>query len=240
MIRPLWTCPRAAHLMEQELGGRYHEGQVWKTLGSLGWSPQPVAGRTQEPNERQIRQWNKNVWPGLKKALPEGRILSLCRLALPERAAPSALALGAPAWAHAGAALQRPLENFVAGCRADGVERLFSLVSQFDQEGASAGLFQARMWASAGTAIAALGPAGWPTAAACAALYSLARGLDSSAASAPEPPDLNLGPPEAARTTQPCPKHYRQLTEAAVRTLRRMRRRPTRITAFSQQALWPE
>src|ERR1700693_1376792 len=26
---PLWTCPRVAHLIEQEFGVRYHEGQVW-------------------------------------------------------------------------------------------------------------------------------------------------------------------------------------------------------------------
>jgi len=38
-----------------------------------------------------------------------------------------------------------------------------------------------------------------------------------------------------------CPKDYYQLSEAARRTLRRMRRRPRLITAFWQQAsLWPE
>lgn len=25
---PLWTCPRVAHLIEQEFGVRYHEGQI--------------------------------------------------------------------------------------------------------------------------------------------------------------------------------------------------------------------
>jgi transposase len=28
----LWTCPRVAHLIEQEFGVRYHEGHVWKIL----------------------------------------------------------------------------------------------------------------------------------------------------------------------------------------------------------------
>ena len=38
-----------------------------------------------------------------------------------------------------------------------------------------------------------------------------------------------------------CPKDFWQLSEAARRTLRRMRRRPRLITAFWQQAsLWPE
>jgi transposase len=38
-----------------------------------------------------------------------------------------------------------------------------------------------------------------------------------------------------------CPKDYWQLSEAARRTLRRMRRRPRLITAFwKQSSLWPE
>jgi transposase len=37
---PLWTCPRVAHLIEQEFQVSYHEGHVWKILDSLGWSPQ--------------------------------------------------------------------------------------------------------------------------------------------------------------------------------------------------------
>src|SRR6266699_4368496 len=36
---PLWTCPRVAHLIEQEFDVRYHEGHVWKILVGLGWSP---------------------------------------------------------------------------------------------------------------------------------------------------------------------------------------------------------
>jgi len=36
---PLWTCPRVAHLIEQEFGIRYYEGHVWKVLVRLGWRP---------------------------------------------------------------------------------------------------------------------------------------------------------------------------------------------------------
>ncbi|HEY6370467.1 MAG TPA: IS630 family transposase [Candidatus Sulfotelmatobacter sp.] len=64
---PLWTCPRVAHLIEQEFAVRYHEGHVWKILVSLGWSPQRPEGRARERNPEQIRQWQKKVWPGLKK-----------------------------------------------------------------------------------------------------------------------------------------------------------------------------
>lgn len=64
---PLWTCPRVAHLIEQEFQVRYHEGHVWKILVSLGWSPQRPQGRARERNEEQVRHWKKKVWPGLKK-----------------------------------------------------------------------------------------------------------------------------------------------------------------------------
>lgn len=64
---PLWTCPRVAHLIEQEFGVRYHEGHVWKILVSLNWSPQRPEGRARERDEKQVQHWNKKVWPGLKK-----------------------------------------------------------------------------------------------------------------------------------------------------------------------------
>jgi hypothetical protein len=64
---PLWTCPRVAHLIEQEFNVRYHEGHVWKILVALGWSPQRPEGRARERNEEQILNWKKNVWPALKK-----------------------------------------------------------------------------------------------------------------------------------------------------------------------------
>jgi transposase len=64
---PLWTCPRVAHLIEQEFGVRYHEGHVWKILVSLDWSPQRPEGRARERDEEQVQHWNKKGWPGLKK-----------------------------------------------------------------------------------------------------------------------------------------------------------------------------
>jgi transposase len=64
---PLWTCPRVAHLIQQEFGVRYHEGHVWKILVGLGWSPQRPTGRARERNEEQIQHWKKKVWPAIKK-----------------------------------------------------------------------------------------------------------------------------------------------------------------------------
>jgi transposase len=64
---PLWTCPRVAHLIEQEFGVHYHEGHVWKVLVKLGWSPQRPVGKARERNEEQIRTWRRKTWPGIKK-----------------------------------------------------------------------------------------------------------------------------------------------------------------------------
>jgi len=64
---PLWTCPRVAHLIEQEFHIRYHEGHVWKLLVWLGWSPQRPTGRARERNEEEIRNWRKKRWPAIKK-----------------------------------------------------------------------------------------------------------------------------------------------------------------------------
>jgi transposase len=64
---PLWTCPRVAHLIEQEFGIHYHEGHVWKILVGLGWSPQRPTGRARERNEEAIRVWRRTTWPAIKK-----------------------------------------------------------------------------------------------------------------------------------------------------------------------------
>jgi transposase len=64
---PLWTCPRVAHLLEQEFGIHYHEGHVWKVLVSLGWSPQRPTGKARERDEEQIRLWKRKTWPAIKK-----------------------------------------------------------------------------------------------------------------------------------------------------------------------------
>jgi len=64
---PLWTCNRAAHLIQEEFGIRYHSGHVWKLLRQLNWSPQRPAGRALERNEEAIDHWKRKTWPGIKK-----------------------------------------------------------------------------------------------------------------------------------------------------------------------------
>src|ERR1039458_4161694 len=64
---PLWTLWRVSHLIEQELGVRYHPGHVWKLLRQLQWSCQRPEGRARERNEQAIQHWKKVEWPGIKK-----------------------------------------------------------------------------------------------------------------------------------------------------------------------------
>jgi transposase len=66
---PLWTCPRVAHLIEDEFGIRYHQGHVWKILVALRWSPQRPIGKARERNEEEIRNWRRKKWPAIKKKL---------------------------------------------------------------------------------------------------------------------------------------------------------------------------
>ncbi len=72
---PPWTCPRVAHLIEEEFAVRYHDGHVWKILVGLGWSPQRLKGRARQRSEEQILNWKKKVWPGLKQKR-SGRVVS--------------------------------------------------------------------------------------------------------------------------------------------------------------------
>ena len=73
---PLWTCPRVAHLIEREFKVRYHAGHVWKLLVSLGWSPQRPTGSARERNEQEVRRWQKQQWPGIKKKPAKRGVLS--------------------------------------------------------------------------------------------------------------------------------------------------------------------
>ena len=72
----LWTSARVAHLIQQECGVEYHPGHVWRILRQLGWSCQRPAGRALERDEEKIRQWRRDTLAGVKKkAKNEGRTI---------------------------------------------------------------------------------------------------------------------------------------------------------------------
>lgn len=66
---PLWTCPRVAHLIEENFGVDYHPGHVWRILRELNWSVQQPVGRALERDEARIDDWKQKRWPEIKKKL---------------------------------------------------------------------------------------------------------------------------------------------------------------------------
>jgi transposase len=54
-------------VIERTLGVRFGQTQVWRILGSLGFSPQKPEKRAIERNEDAVRSWKRSTWPALKK-----------------------------------------------------------------------------------------------------------------------------------------------------------------------------
>ena len=63
----LWTLKRVGAVIERLHGVRFSQTQVWRILGSLGFSPQKPEKRAIERNEDAVRHWKRRTWPALKK-----------------------------------------------------------------------------------------------------------------------------------------------------------------------------
>lgn len=63
----LWTLSRVGTLIERLHGVRFGQTQVWRILGSLGFSSQKPEKRAIERDEDSVRRWKRNTWPALKK-----------------------------------------------------------------------------------------------------------------------------------------------------------------------------
>ncbi|MDT8843300.1 IS630 family transposase [Paraburkholderia fungorum] len=63
----LWTLKRVGAVIERVHGIRFSQTQVWRILGSLGFSPQKPEKRAIERNEDAVRNWKRRTWPALKK-----------------------------------------------------------------------------------------------------------------------------------------------------------------------------
>jgi transposase len=68
----LWTLKRVGAVIERLYGVRFGQTQVWRLLGSLGFSPQKPEKRAIERNEEAVRNWKRSTWPALKKK-PRGK-----------------------------------------------------------------------------------------------------------------------------------------------------------------------
>jgi transposase len=68
----LWTLKRVGAVIERMHGVRFGQTNVWRILGTLGFSPQKPDKRAIERNEDAVRNWKRNTWPALKKK-PSGK-----------------------------------------------------------------------------------------------------------------------------------------------------------------------
>ena len=63
----LWTLKRVGVVVKRLHAVKFSETQIWRILGSLGFSPQKPDKRAIERNEDAVRNWKRNTWPALKK-----------------------------------------------------------------------------------------------------------------------------------------------------------------------------
>ena len=67
----LWTLKRVGAVIERMHGVRFGQTQIWRILGSLGFSPQKPEKRAIERNDDAVRHWRRRTWPALKKKTGE-------------------------------------------------------------------------------------------------------------------------------------------------------------------------
>ena len=63
----LWTLKRVGVVIKRLHGVKFGQTQIWRILGSLGFSPQKPNKRAIERNENVVRSWKRSTWPALKK-----------------------------------------------------------------------------------------------------------------------------------------------------------------------------
>ena len=61
----LWTLKRLAEVIRKEFGARYSLSGVWRALRALGFSAQVPLKRALERDDRYIRKWVRETWPGI-------------------------------------------------------------------------------------------------------------------------------------------------------------------------------
>lgn len=63
----LWTLKRVGMLIKRMFSIEASQTQVWRLLGTLGFSPQKPDRRAIERDEKAVRHWKRHTWPALKK-----------------------------------------------------------------------------------------------------------------------------------------------------------------------------
>ncbi len=235
-----WTSWRVAYLIERECGVKYHSSQAWRILRQLGWSCQRPTGRALERDEERIREWKQKHWPEIKKS-PQGRPHHrLHRRERTERAAPPLPYLG-PKRTDTGAAVPLQLEDAFGYGRGHMVELLLPSFPGAIRS-PQVILFLAHLLCHIPGKLLIV----WDGLAAhrSGAVWDFIRQqrgriwIEFLPAYAPElnPVEYLWSHWKQHELPNFCPASFGQLSQHARRALRRMRRRPSLVCAFWQQA----
>ncbi len=63
-----WTLDRIGHVIWTLFQVRYEQSGIWRLLARMGWSSQKVQRLAIERDDEAIVNWNRRIWPRIKKS----------------------------------------------------------------------------------------------------------------------------------------------------------------------------
>jgi transposase len=62
-----WTLDRIGHVIWEKFQVRYTTSGVWRLMDRMNWSSQKVQRLAIQRDDDKIANWNRRVWPRIKK-----------------------------------------------------------------------------------------------------------------------------------------------------------------------------
>lgn len=62
-----WTLDRIGHVIWEQFRVRYTTSGVWRLMDRMNWSSQKVQRLAIQRDDEKIANWNRRVWPRIKK-----------------------------------------------------------------------------------------------------------------------------------------------------------------------------
>jgi len=62
-----WTLDRIGHVIWEQFHVRYTTSGVWRLMDRMDWSSQKVQRLAIQRDDEKIANWNRRVWPRIKK-----------------------------------------------------------------------------------------------------------------------------------------------------------------------------
>jgi transposase len=239
----LWTLKRVGALIERLHGVRFGQTNVWRILGSLGFSPQKPEKRAIECNEDAVRSWKRSTWPALKKSPARRSPNCLRRRVREQRAAYLGTHLGTQG-PNTRDPVSLQLESCLGDCRTDPNQLPVPPARRQHQEGGDRRIPEGTQGALEG---AAVGDLGWTQ----GPLQSLGAGvpgrlgrthqnrIPAALCAGPQSGGMSVGLAQTPRPANYCPENLNELHITARNKLKSAQKRPSIIAACWMQAtLW--